>query len=47
MEYDSPVRGGEQMSSVAIAAAIIVAVGLAAFLAMLPDIRRYLKIRSM
>jgi hypothetical protein len=35
------------MSSVAIVAAIIAAVGIVAFLAMLPDIRRYLKIRSM
>jgi uncharacterized membrane protein YdfJ with MMPL/SSD domain len=35
------------MTSVAIVAAIIVAVGMVAFLTMLPDIRRYLKIRSM
>jgi hypothetical protein len=35
------------MSSFAIAGAIIAAIGIVAFLAMLPDIRRYLKIRSM
>lgn len=35
------------MTSIAIIAAIIVAIGIVAFLTMLPDLRRYLKIRSM
>jgi hypothetical protein len=35
------------MTSVAIVAAVIAVIGIVAFLTMLPDIRRYLKIRSM
>jgi hypothetical protein len=36
-----------KMGLLAIAGAIIVAIGLAALLMMLPDIKRYVKMRSM
>jgi hypothetical protein len=45
--HPSALAHGEDKNSLAIAAVVVVALGLVAFLTMLPGVRCYMKIRSM
>jgi hypothetical protein len=47
IEHQVRLTKGEEMNSLAIRAAIIAAPGFAAFVTILPDIKRYMKMRSM